>query len=649
MTRLPLGTLPGVLGVSLLALAFGGRAPAAEANIPPQTLTINEAIAAKWKEADIKKPAARSTDLEFLRRLYVDLIGRIATPEEVLDFERDAAPNKRGRLIKRLLTATDFQPKPNGSVVKVDGKTVLKFDYADEFADHWANLWTVWLMSRSVEPRYREQMRVWLQTELLKQVSHKDMTVAILTATGQSNENGAVNFVALQLGEKNAPEKRSELGTFDAVPVTSRVTRLFLGLQTQCTQCHDHPFNKEWVQSDFWGVNAFFRQVGRSGDPTPKIRARNMMNTPLVKVTLDDATGLNADGRVYYERRDGQLKSSKAVFLKHVAQADKGEKSDKFLPTGSDVKSRREALAQYVVSHDNFSKAYVNRIWGHLFGRGLNKEASIDDFGSHNEVVHPEMLTKLGEEFAKYNYNPKLLLEWICNSDAYQLSHVATKEYADPKFDMYFARMPLKAMSPETLYESMATATKADSAKGGDPKRRQEARERWLDKLVDQFGDDEGNELVFNGTIVQALLMMNGKEINSEIGTGGAGAVQKLVEKNTKSGATNPDAIVDELFLMTLNRHPTGEEKTRIKSLQLKGAIVKGEAPAAAVAAPATPKVPAAPKVTPAAPVKGNPAKGKPPVVVATGVVLPSSAGDVSFYQDLLWALMNTNEFMLNH
>ena len=638
MTRLPLGTLPGVLGASLLALGLAGTATAAEPGVPPQTLAINEAIAAKWKEAEIKRPAARATDLEFLRRVYVDLIGRIATPEEVLDFERDAAANKRGRLVKRLLSATDYQPKPNGSVVKVDGKTVLKFDYADEYADHWANLWTVWLMSRSVEPRYREQMRVWLQTELLKEVNHKDMTVAILTATGKSNDNGAVNFVALQMGEKNAPDKQGELGKFDAVPVTSRVTRLFLGLQTQCTQCHDHPFNKEWVQSDFWGVNAFFRQVGRDGDPTPKIRNNRNMMAPLVQVTLDDASGFNAAGRVYYERRDGQLKSIKPTFLKDVAQADKGEKSDKFLPlSGGDAKSRREALAQYVVNHDNFAKAYVNRIWGHLFGRGLNKEAAIDDFGSHNEVVHPELLAKLADEFAKYGYNPKLLLEWICNSDAYQLSHVAVKEYADPKFDAYFARMALKPMSPETLYESMATATKAETAKGGDPKRREEARERWLDKLVDQFGDDEGNELVFNGTIVQALLMMNGREINAEIGTGGANAVQKLVEKSAKSGVASADAVIDELFLMTLNRHPSAEEKSRIRGLQAKGAIVKGEAPVAA------------PKVTPkAAPKTAGKGPAKPPLV-ATGVVPPTSPNDVTFYQDLLWALMNTSEFMLNH
>jgi len=632
MTRMPLGTL----AVALCLASTGATATAAEPDAPAQTLAINEAVAAKWKEADIKRPAARSTDFEFLRRVSVDLIGRIATPEEVRDFEQDSAPNKRGRLVKRLLTATDYQPKYHGAAVKPDGKTALKFDYADEYVDHWANLWTIWLMSRSAEPRYREQMRVWLKTELLKGTNHKDLTVAILTASGKSDANGAVNFVALQMGEKNAPDKRGELGTFDAVPVTSRVTRLFLGLQTQCTQCHDHPFNKEWVQSDFWGVNAFFRQVSRAGDPTPKARNARGMMAPFAQVSLTDTTGVNAEGRVYYERRDGQLKSIKPTFLKDVAQADKGEKSDKFLP-GADAKSRREALAEYVVSHDNFAKAYVNRIWGHLFGRGLNKEAAIDDFGSHNEVVHPELLAKLADEFAKYGYNPKLLLEWICNSDAYQLSHVAVKEYADPKFDAYFARMALKPMSPETLYESMATATKAETAKGGDPKRREEARERWLDKLVDQFGDDEGNELVFNGTIVQALLMMNGREINAEIGTGGANAVQKLVEKSAKSGVASADAVIDELFLMTLNRHPSAEEKSRIRGLQAKGAIVKGEAPVAA------------PKVTPkAAPKTAGKGPAKPPLV-ATGVVPPTSPNDVTFYQDLLWALMNTSEFMLNH
>ncbi len=626
--------LPVAVAAVMLALAAGA---AGAADLPPQTAFINEQIAAKWKEADLKKPAGRATDAEYLRRVFIDILGRIATPEEFADFEADKSADKRQKLVKRLLYATDYKPRVNGGPVKVDAKTVLTFDYADEYAEHWADVWTVWLMSRSTDARYRDQMRVWLQTELSKpDFDYKEMVGRILTATGKTNDNGAVNFIAQQLGEATPADKRRDMGAFDAVPVTSRVTRLFLGLRTQCTQCHDHPFNKEWVQADFWGVNAFFRQVARSGTPNrPADAANGRMMGALAQVELTDNPSVNGDGRIYYERRDGQLKSIRPVFLKDMAQADKGEKSDK-VPAAD--KSRRAALAEFVVSHDNFAKAYVNRIWGHLFGRGLNKDAAVDDFGSHNEVVHPELLNRLAADFAQYSYNPKLLLEWVCASDAYNLSHVAAKESADPKFDPYFARMPLKALSPEVLFESISVAAKADAVKGGDVKRRADARDRWMAKLVQQFGDDEGNEMTFNGTIVQALLMMNGRELNEEIGAKGANAVARVVAKHTKSGTVYVDGVLDELFVMTLNRHIAPDERAKLKAVQQRGAVLKGEAPKAD-------GKPAAPLARGAKlPAKVGP---KPPAIA--GVVQPTLPADVTFYQDVFWALLNTNEFMLNH
>ena len=619
---------PSAAVVAVLALA----AAAGAADLPAQTTFINIQIAAKWKEADIKRPAGRATDAEYLRRVFIDILGRIASPEEFADFEADKSSDKRQKLVKRLLYATDHKPRVNGAVVKVDAKTVLTFNYADEYAERWADIWTVWLMSRSTDARYRDQMRVWLETELLKEdFNYKEMVGQILTATGRTDGNGAVNFIAQQLGEANPPDKRRELGPFDAVPVTSRVTRLFLGLQTQCTQCHDHPFNKEWVQADFWGVNAFFRQVTRSGTPNrPADAANGRMMGGLTQVELGDNPAVNSDARIYYERRDGQLKSIRPTFLKDMAQADKGEKSDK-VPAGG--KSRREALAEFVVSHDNFAKAYVNRIWGHLFGRGLNKDAAVDDFGSHNEVVHPELLDKLAADFAQYGYKPKLLVEWVCASEAYNLSHVAAKESADPKFDPYFARMPLKALPPEVLFASISIAAKADAAKGGDAKARAEGRDRWMAKLVKQFGDDEGNEMTFNGTIVQALLMMNGRELNEEVGAKGANAVARVLAKHSKSGSVNVDGVLDDLFIMTLNRHITPDEKVKLKGVQQRGAVLKAEAPK-----------PSVPPAKGAKPVKPAP---KPPAVA--GVVPPTYLTDVTFYQDVFWALLNTNEFMLNH
>ncbi|MCE9530152.1 MAG: DUF1553 domain-containing protein, partial [Planctomycetes bacterium] len=286
-------------------------------------------------------------------------------------------------------------------------------------------------------------------------------------------------------------------------------------------------------------------------------------------------------------------------------------------------KSRREVLADYIVAHDNFGKAYVNRIWAHFFGRGMNEQAAPDDFGGHNKVIHPELLEKLGQEFIKYKYDPKLLIEWICNSEAYNLSYVApNKDMSKPEYDVYFARMPLKAQSPEALFESLTTATKADMQV--DKETRKANREAWMDKLVRNFGDDEGNEMTFNGTIVQALLMMNGKELNDEIKRAD-GLVAKTVAKGMKMSATARDQfMIDEIYLTALARRPSTamiqyekiDAKSKKKSVlsATEIAFVQSQLKAA------------------------KDAGGKNPQAVYQ-----------TFFEDLFWTLLNTNEFMLNH
>lgn len=639
------------LAGSLLALGIVAvSTPSARAaeGIPPQTDIINKYIAQGWENAGIK-PTNRATDHEFLRRAFIDLIGRIPTVEEVLDFEQDRSSTKRARLIHRLLYAGSdasvnppYRPRVQGQFVKLDGgKRELAFNYAEEYAMHWSNIWTVALLSRSRHPVYHEQMRYWLDNEFLNNTSYRDLVVKLLTATGKTNENGAVNFIIHHLGESNPEDKRSEFGPFDAVPITSRVTRLFLGLQTQCVQCHDHPFNREWVQSDFWGVNAFFRQTVRDKTPTG-VGDRRMMANP-ERVTLSDETSFNPDGIIFYERRDGKLMAIKPNFLKDYTVAEAGENQLKTLQKAGTT-NRREALAQYVINHDNFHKAYVNRIWGHLFGRGLHQEPSVDDFGTNNEVVHPELLDSVAQEFGKYQ-DMKMLLEWICNSDAYNLSHVASRDATDPKFDPYFARMPLKAMSPEVLFESLMTATKAEAASDADARRK--LREDWMSKLVRNFGDDEGNEITFNGTVIQALLMMNGRELNSEINRQSeTNPVRVIAQKHTRGNNVNARAIIDELFLTTLNRHPTGQELDKILTLQNRGAIVAAEGNAQAAPAPPPPKSPLRPGQRPGA---GRRQPTPPPVAAGPRVVPPSGPNDLTFYQDVFWALLNTNEFMLNH
>jgi len=628
-------------------------------SVSPMTAAINELIAAKWKEAEIKQPAKRATDHEFIRRVFIDLIGRIPYPEEVLDYEQDRSPDKRIKLVKRLLYSDNYKPKIGGQFVPKPGggrNEFVSFDYTAEYARHWSNIWTVWLMTRSSHSLYREQMRYWLERQFEKNVPYRDLVVDLITATGATNENGAVNFVIHHIGESIPQDKRAELGRFDGVPITSRVTRLFLGLQTQCIQCHDHPFNKEWVQSDFWGVNAFFRQTTRDRSPTPNNGNRQITDNP-VQVTLSDDPSLNSSGIVFYERRDGKLMAAKPNFLKDYAQAMAGELPNKTLTSLSNSrgKTRRQILAEYIITHDNFAKAYVNRIWAHLFGRGLNKEPSFDDFGSHNEVVHPELLDKLASEFFNVGFDSKMLLEWICSSDVYNLSHEANPAYADPQYNPYFARMPLKAMSPEVLFESLMVATRAELLGSGN-ERIEQARENWLRKLVQNFGDDEGNELSFNGTVIQALLMLNGSELNSEINRGAGkdpkemGIVRAIAAKHTdRRGMTNAAKVIDELFLAALARHPSKVELDTLLELQMKGRKVSVEV---SVPPTAQPRPAGNQKPQPGRP--NRPATAPAPAPAPTtatvpGWITPAGPNDLGFYQDLFWALLNTNEFILNH
>lgn len=641
----------GLLTLCVCGLAVAADPPAKPTDTFGGTTTeaVNHYIAEGWKKADIKKPADRSTDSEFLRRCFIDLVGRIAMPDEVLDFEQDTAKNKRAKLVNRLLNAVEYNPKVNGQPVKVtgeDGKVRNKvYNYAEEFANHWANQWTINLLSRTTHRVYRDQLHAWLADEFSKDTPYNQIVKQLLTATGTGNRNGAVNFMAVHLGDPIPANERAKLGNHDAVPITSRVTRLFLGIQTQCTQCHDHPFIKGLEQPDFWGVNAFFRQTTRSATPTSTTGNQQQMMKIEDKIEVKDNDALNKDGLIFYEKRDGKTMASKPVFLKPYSQIEAEEASAKGgkLTTG---KTRRELLADYVTGHDNFGRAYVNRVWGHLFGRGMQKDPSLDDFGGHNEIIHRELMDRLATDFAKYNYNTKALLEWICTSDVYSLSHVANKDYADQKYDPYFARMPLKAMSPETLFDALAHATQSEAVTSKDPARRRTLRDQWLGKLVRNFGDDEGNELTFNGTIVQALLMMNGKELNDEVKRKDTGVVAETMKRHAKKqGEAFFTAVVDDLFLVSLNRHANKTEMATLKDVMIRGGALKTDKPTDPAKPPA--KGPNPPPKGPNP--KGPNPKGPNPPAGGPVAVGGSDLYDATFYQDVFWALLNTNEFMLNH
>ncbi len=534
------------------------KAPATGGDTADVVKLIDESLAASWKENKVT-PAPRSDDYEFLRRASLDVIGRIATTKEIDEFFKDPPANRRPRLVERLLKSEDY-------------------------AKNWANLWANWLLTRSGafgRGKYHDETVVWLEEQFSLNKPLNQITTELITASGKSSENGAVNFILAHVGDAVPGPEVSKNGHFEMVPLTSRVSRLFLGIQTQCTQCHDHPFDAKLKQNHFWGINAFLRQVQRDGQP-PAMQGNRMMTYPVL--TLRDDAGVNADATVYFEKRNGVILPAKAQFLDGTKLSN--EEGAKTPVKG---KGRREELARLIVEHANYPKALVNRMWGHFFGRGIVHP--IDDFNDQNQASHPELLEELGKRYRHYGFDQKNLIRWICNSQAYNLAGTANKTNEKPEQDALFAHMLLKAMAPEQLFESLSVATQQSQSKDAKKK----ARDTWLDSLISNFGDDEGNEVSFNGTIVQALQMMNGGDLNGAV-TAGDGAVAAVVKKR---GAGNHRAVIDDLFLLALNRKPTPKESGAILAALPLNARVRDNA--------------------------------------------------LAPYQDLLWALLNSNEFMLNH
>jgi hypothetical protein len=384
------------------------------------------------------------------------------------------------------------------------------------------------------------------------------------------------------------------------------------------------PQNPAWKQPNFWGVNAFFRQVERVGTPAGMRNNQMMVGTP--KLELKDNSQFNKTGQVYFEKRNGVWQLGEPKFL-----------DGKKIPKGGQ-KTRREELSQFVVSNDNFGPAFVNRMWAHFFGRGMNAKPAFDDFGEHNELtplmtklkkdkkgeqVEVHLLEALSDQFAGTGgYNPRNLIKWIVSSDAYNLKPIAnkthikevidaatkTKSFDSSESDPYFCRMNLKIMAPEEMLDSLLTATKPHAADAKDDEALYEAqarlRQAWIGKLVRNFGDDEGNEMTYNGTVVQALLMMNGADLNQAI-TANSGSVQHAM-KIAGSDSTGRKTI-DYLFKATLSRPVSDKEFAKIKETWN---------------------------------------------LMEKGKVIPD--GDKkkwieTMLQDMFWVLLNCNEFILNH
>ncbi|MFT5323187.1 MAG: hypothetical protein ACI8P0_001034 [Planctomycetaceae bacterium] len=524
---------------------------------------INERIRQNWTDNEVGASPVANDD-EWIRRVHLDIVGHIPEADVVESFLKDEDPAKRSKLIDKLLDDDA---------------------YIRNFTTVWTNLC---IGRRPIRRVSRAGMQKFFREAFARNRPWDEVVYDIISAEGHFEENGAVNFLLAQM---TMPDEQ--------VQATAKTTRLFMGIQVQCTQCHNHPFN-DWQQSQFWQFNSFFRQTKRINHRKPD---------PETGRLVDDYSEIvfeNFDYPVFYEKRNGLLQMADPAFMGDVVTKAEAVTNETNL---------RESLAKIAIEGENplVAQAMVNRTWGQFFGYGFTRP--VDDMGPHNAASHPELLERLSSEFVKSNYDLKQLVRWICNSEAYNL----TSQYKagikgsddDWKRDAeglpidpgngidnpsageipLFSHLYMKSMEAEQLYDSLIVATNAHRSGRSSWDQAEQQRQRWLQQFVIAFGTDEGDETTtFNGTIPQALMMMNGELVGNAVNADKGSYLREALGEEGK----DTDRI-KRLYLATLSRMPNSREISTAKKL------------------------------------------------------MGGSSDPLSAYQDLFWALLNSNEFIFVH
>ncbi|MFM8250195.1 MAG: DUF1549 domain-containing protein [Planctomycetota bacterium] len=500
--------------------ADGKSTAASDFNIA-QVRTINEQIRRVWQDNQLV-PSVAAGENEWCRRVYLDVLGRIPTMEEMREFLSSKEPDKKPKLVAKIL---------------YDEK------YVEEYARNWTTIWTNILIGRNGGNEQRSLtsrpgMQKYLRDSFARNKPYDKMVYELITATGSSapgteNFNGAVNFLAMKVNE--------EKGTL----ATAEIAKVFLGLQVQCTQCHNHPFN-DWKQQKFWELNAFLRQTRALRRFAPG--SRDVESCELVDEDFGGEGGSAEEADIYYELRNGLTKVAFPVFVDGTEIPRSGYVTQV---------NRRTELGKLVVKSEYLQKEVANRLWAHFLGYGFTKP--VDDLGPHNQPTHPELLDYLGEQLAENSFNLKELIRWITLSEPYSLSsRITANNRADdpllgetPKFTHFY----LRQMRAEELYESLLVATEAHKTRG-DYEEQEKAKNDWMRQFVIAFGNDEGTEATtFNGTIPQALMMFNGDLIKKAVSTEKGGFLHRVSTSNTK-----PAEKISYLFMAGLGRAPTKNE-----------------------------------------------------------------------------------------
>jgi hypothetical protein len=457
-------------------------------------------------------------DAAFLRRAHLDLVGSIPTVDELRAFLDDTNPDKRRRAIRELLA------RP-------------------EFGVNQARYWRDVVLSRRLEdrallvgPAMVEDLGAWFNENR----PWDEIAAEFLTASGSVRENGATAIVMAQDG-------RTE-------DIAAEASRVFLGVQIQCAQCHDHPWDK-WKREQFHELAAYFPRVG--------VRPTLMARPPEFAVVVND----RPDRPRFRKKDNANRRGSPEHYMEDLAdpEAEGTRTAPKFfltgakLPIGATDRERRGSLAEEFAQSEWFAIALTNRVWSELVGEGFYEP--IDDLGPGRTASAPRAAKRLAGAFASKGFDVKWLFETIMLTDAYQRESRPRREAHEKPFGASVAQ-PLRG---DQQFGAVLAALDIDEGSldrfrtPGAPGRPGLVTPRMAFNAA--FGYDPSLPRdTIKASIPQALARMNTPQLNVAVSAGRGTMLGRVLAEHPGDSPDANHAVARELYLRTLSREPTYEE-----------------------------------------------------------------------------------------
>jgi len=459
---------------------------------------IDTAVFAKLKKLGIP-PSQLCSDETFLRRVTIDLAGRLPTLDETKTFLADSSPEKRDRCIERLLNSSD---------------------YADYFASKWIHL----LQNSRSAPEHRRgsfAFHRWIRESFRNNKPYDQFVREILTSAGDYTQTPPTTWYREVSSIENQVENMSQL---------------FLGVRITCARCHHHPYEK-WTQKDYYQLSAFFSRVKRkvSVDGNPKY----------------------FEERIYHDRGPATVKHpDTGEVLKPAGLAGPALEID----PDSDP---RHKLVDWMVAEDNpfFSTVFVNRTWKHFLGRGIIDPE--DDIRETNPPSNPELLAVLKNRFINSKYDIKDLLRLICQSTTYQLSSQANQYNLED--DQFYSRFQPRRLNAEVVLDSIDRLLKSETRfrrlpLGMRAVQLPDAAKNDNIELLKLFGRPEAQsacecERSQDGDLRQSLYLLTSSDILGKLSSSKGRAAEYAKNKQY----TN-EQLVSDIYLRSLSRLPREQE-----------------------------------------------------------------------------------------